>query len=238
MNDTRISCILALTAIILFIIMVAFPQKGGASLEGLENLKWILPLLLIIAIIVIVGFIFSITAIIKDRNVFSWICLAVYLLPILVIAINFAKNSFDKKIDFSNREIRQIELSINEKFPEVYKNFLNGADKKYDKFFYSELRFNGKVIRTKKDLLDMQKEAKKMLDDSDYSIDRHYWVFAIFEHSYFSFFYIDEGDNPLIYIFHKDYQADGNENVKIVPKVEKVANSLEEYLKQFVRRNK
>ena len=87
MNYTRISYILALTAIILFIIVVSFSEKGGAGLEGLSDLKWLLPLLFVLAIIVIVGFIFSITAIIKERTVLSWICFIVYLLPPIFIFI-------------------------------------------------------------------------------------------------------------------------------------------------------
>jgi ABC-type multidrug transport system fused ATPase/permease subunit len=67
--------------------VVTFSEKGDAGLSGLSDLKWVLPLLLVIAIIVIVGFIFSITAIIKERTVLSWICFIIYLLPVTIIPV-------------------------------------------------------------------------------------------------------------------------------------------------------
>jgi len=85
-NHTKISGILALTAIVLFMILFAFPD-GSGGLESLKNLKWILPLLFGIAVIVMVGFIFSIIAIVKEKTVLSWICAIAFVTPVLFIAV-------------------------------------------------------------------------------------------------------------------------------------------------------
>jgi hypothetical protein len=86
MNNTIISCMLALMAIVLFVISIAFSRNGW---EGLGDLKWLLPLWSVIVVVAIIGFIFSITAIIKERSIFSWICFVAYLLPpIFIFVIN------------------------------------------------------------------------------------------------------------------------------------------------------
>jgi hypothetical protein len=86
MNNTKISCRLALTTIVLFIIWFVLPKSDG-SLNSIKHLIWILPLLLVTAISVIAGFIFSIKAIIKERTVLSWICTIIFMMPILFVAV-------------------------------------------------------------------------------------------------------------------------------------------------------
>ncbi|MCL1936876.1 MAG: hypothetical protein FWF52_00570 [Candidatus Azobacteroides sp.] len=123
MNAAKISCMLALMAIVLFVIVAIFSKGGSAGLDGLLDLKWVLPLLLVIAIIVIVGFIFSIMAIIKDRTVLSWICFIVYLLPLIFmffinpIVDNYtykkreADNSWEKRAKAEQKDYWKIEPS-------------------------------------------------------------------------------------------------------------------------------
>ena len=231
MNNATISCILALIAIAIFIITVAFSRDRGAGLDGINDLDWILPLWILMVIIAIVGFVYSITAIVKEKTVLSWICFAVYMLPILAIAITiiYAGISNPTKIS-SDKKIKKVESFINEKFPNAYKVFLLNKDKKYDERSYYEM---SGIINTKEDLLNVQQKAKKILDDWNYSINRPYWVFSNVWYDYFAFFYFDEGENPPVYFFIRDYQNVEGDNRKRVPKVVKATDSLEEYLKQF-----
>ena len=123
MNATKISCILALTAIVLLIIAGAF-SSNSSGWDSLDNLIWFLPLLLVIAIIAIVGLIFSIIGIIKERSILSWICIFVYLLPLIfIIFINLpivndhyykkrkVENSWEEKAKKEQNDYWKIEPS-------------------------------------------------------------------------------------------------------------------------------
>ena len=109
MNKTSVSCILALSAIAIFIITVAFSREGW---EGLSDLKWILPLWIVMAIIMIVGFIFAITAIIRERSVLSWICFIVYLLPPIFI---FVINPVIEELQYKTRRAAQYDSPQSQK---------------------------------------------------------------------------------------------------------------------------
>ena len=96
MNKTKISCILALSAIAIFIITVTFSKQKGW--ESLDDLKWVLPLWIVMVIIALIGFGFSISAIIKEKTVLSWICFIVYLLPpLFIFLINPVVENFQYK---------------------------------------------------------------------------------------------------------------------------------------------
>jgi len=97
MNKTKISCILALTAIAIFIITVTFSEKGGGGLDGLKDLKWVLPLWIVMVIFVIVGFGFSIAAIIKERTILSWICFIAFSMTIFIPVITIVKMEWKSK---------------------------------------------------------------------------------------------------------------------------------------------
>ena len=89
MNATLISCALALAGIIIFILMITFLDE-----RSFRDMGWILAGMLALAIITIAGLIFSIIAIITEKNVLSWISALVFLLPIFVVAGNAGREFF------------------------------------------------------------------------------------------------------------------------------------------------
>ena len=85
MNNTKISCILVLLAIVVAIIMWIEdkPSPQGVPIIPLVPIL----LLLVLSIIIITGLVFSIKAIITDKTVLSWICAIAFASPILGIAV-------------------------------------------------------------------------------------------------------------------------------------------------------
>ncbi len=131
-------------------------------------------------------------------------------------------NGFKSK-GIPESKIEQTEQQLGIKFPKAYKEFL---------YLAGELN-NGLFGNAVEDDLewaveDFQEVMKEELIDVGVNLGKPFWAFTAFNMQSFDFFFLNEGENPPIYLF--DPYNRGKEDKNLPKGVIKSYNSFSEYV--------
>ncbi len=92
--------------------------------------------------------------------------------------------------------------------PLAYKMYLKSFGRKFLFHFFDGEQFSYK------DFDDIQEFAKKVITSTNFKLDKPIFPISHYRYQYFTFFYLNEKDDPEVWIF-EEFPDEGDENVRL-----------------------